>query len=369
MSSSTHELPTSSEQRPQAVSEASGAVEHPILSFVVPCYNSEDYMARCIDSLLVHERAAVEIIIVNDGSTDRTAQIADSYEAACPGKIRVIHQRNGGHGAAINSGLRAASGSYLKVVDSDDWLDPDALARVLELLDSSLTRGSSLDLLVTNFVYEKEGKRNRRTVNFTRTLPVDRTLGWGETGSFRPWQYLLMHSIIYRTDLLRACGLTIPEHSFYVDNYFAFVPLTHVRTLRYADVDLYRYHIGRADQSVNERVMITRIDQQIAINRLLIEHLSEQRRLGRLAPSLDQYMMRFVTLITTVSSVLLERHGTAQTREKKRALWDFVAATDPQLYNEMRSSALGSVVSRTDPFASLAMRGGYHAARVLVGFN
>lgn len=104
-----------------------------VLSIVVPCYNSEAYMENCIHSLLTGGQE-VEIIIVNDGSTDRTAAIADKYEADYPGIVRVIHQENGGHGEAVNTGLRHAKGLFFKVVDSDDWVSISAFKEVMKTL-------------------------------------------------------------------------------------------------------------------------------------------------------------------------------------------------------------------------------------------
>ena len=104
-----------------------------ILSFAVPCYNSEAYMRKCIDSLLPGGED-VEIIIVDDGSSDGTAAIADEYEAKYPGICRAIHQENAGHGGAVNTGIANARGMYFKVVDSDDWLDTESYKVVLNRL-------------------------------------------------------------------------------------------------------------------------------------------------------------------------------------------------------------------------------------------
>ena len=80
-----------------------------------------------------------------------------------------------------------------------------------------------------------------------------------------------MHSVMYRTKLLRECGLELPKHTFYVDNIFVYHPLPHVKYLYYLNVNFYRYFIGRSDQSVNESVMIGRIDQQLKVNRIMID--------------------------------------------------------------------------------------------------
>ncbi|WP_309104985.1 glycosyltransferase family A protein [Microbacterium sp.] len=341
----------------------------PTLSVVVPCYNSEVYMRRCIESLLRPDFGDVEVLIVNDGSSDGTASIADEYAERRPGRVRVVHQPNGGHGAAINTGLTHARGEFFKVVDSDDWLEQGAFARVMSELRAERAAPQPLDLLVTNFVYEKQGKRIKRSVHYRRALPRNRDLSWDTVRRFWIWQYMLMHSMIYRTEMLRDCGLHVPERSFYVDNYFAFVPLAHVRRLRYLDVDLYRYFIGRADQSVNESVMIGRIDQQIGVNLLMVRHLAGIRESEALPPKLDRYMTRYATLVTAVSSVLLVRHGTREALSKKSELWRRIDEIGPVLGHDMRRPPIGMVVCRSGRLAEAGMRIGYHLSKILVGYN
>ena len=124
-----------------------------LMTFTVPCYNSESYMRKCIDSLLP-AGDDTEIIIVDDGSTDGTGAIADEYAAAHPDRVRVVHQENGGHGEGVNQGIRLAQGKYFKVVDSDDWLDGDALARLTARMREHEAAGVDVDMYVANYVYE-----------------------------------------------------------------------------------------------------------------------------------------------------------------------------------------------------------------------
>ena len=341
----------------------------PIMTFVVPSYNSEEYMGRCVDSLLAIADSNIEIVIVNDGSSDRTAQIADDYARQHPDLVQVVHKENGGHGSGINAGLQVATGTYFKVVDSDDWLDRDAGQAVMRHLQQLEEREEYIDLLITNFVYEKQGKRIKRSVGYTRALPEDTIFEWSDVRKFWTWQYLLMHSMTYRTQLLRSIDMHVPENSFYVDNYFAFVPLPWVRKMSYLNVDLYRYFIGREDQSVNEKVMIGRIDQQININLLMIKHLSTMRNSGALPASLRRYMTRYALLVTAVTSVLLAREGSRPALDKKCAVWDKIKHIDPQLHRELRRSLVGYVTSARGWWSRAAMDAGYHASRLLVGFN
>ena len=137
-----------------------------LLTFAIPCYNSEAYMEKCIESLLPGGDD-VEILIVDDGSHDRTAEIADAYEKKYPGIIRAIHQENGGHGEAVNTGIRNATGLYFKVVDSDDWVDLDAYRKILDKLREISGGDRVLDMFIANYVYEKEGVKHKKVMRLS----------------------------------------------------------------------------------------------------------------------------------------------------------------------------------------------------------
>ena len=143
-----------------------------LLTVAIPCYNSQDYMEKCIDSLLIGGED-VEIIIVDDGSKDMTPEIADSYAKKHPEIVRAIHQENGGHGEAVNTGIRNAQGIFFKVVDSDDWVDAEAYQKILATLRELVGNGSQLDMLISNFVYEKEGAKHKKVMKYTSAIPKD----------------------------------------------------------------------------------------------------------------------------------------------------------------------------------------------------
>ena len=136
-----------------------------LLSIAIPCYNSQDYMEKCIESLLVGGEE-VEILVVDDGSSDRTAEIADAYAAKYPTIIKAIHQENGGHGEAVNAGIRNATGLYFKVVDSDDWVNKEAYIKILETLYELLRGPQTVDLLISNCVYEKQGATHKKVMQY-----------------------------------------------------------------------------------------------------------------------------------------------------------------------------------------------------------
>ena len=339
-----------------------------LLSFAIPCYNSAAYMEKCVDSLLKGGED-VEILIIDDGSADETAQIADRYAAAYPSVIRVFHKENGGHGSAVNLGIEKAEGLYFKVVDSDDWVKEEAYLKILETL-RELTGGERvLDMLISNFVYEKTGENRHKVMRFKHALPVDEMFTWEDVKHFHKGQYILMHSVIFRTKLLRECGLKLPDHTFYVDNLYVFEPLPFVRNMYYLDVNFYRYYIGREDQSVNEEVMIGRIDQQITVNKLMIDYMIENKSRITASKRMYQYMVSYLDIITTVSSILLIRSNTKENLVKKKELWDYLKKKDWMLYRKLRYGLLGRCMNLPGRSGRKISVEGYKICRRFFNFN
>lgn len=335
------------------------------LSIAIPCYNSQDYMAKAIESCLIL-KDDVEVIIVNDGSKDDTARIGDEYAALYPETIKCVHQENGGHGQAVNTGLKNATGLYFKVLDSDDWFDQSALVKVLETLKMLHEKDEDIDMFIANYVYEKPSENKTSVIRYTNALPQNRRFRWYDVKRFYPQQNLLMHSVIYRTQLLRNCNLELPKHTFYVDNLFVYQPLPYVTTLYYLNVDLYRYFIGREDQSVNEKVMISRIDQQIKVNKMMIDCCDVMKLKSR---KLRNYMIKYLSMISTVSTVLLVKSGTAENLEKRDELWRYMEEKNPELYKAVRRTLLGSFMEMDSRVGKKLIISGYAISRKLFGFN
>ena len=306
-----------------------------LITFAVPCYNSAAYMDHCVETLLAAGEEA-EIILVDDGSTkDDTPAKCDKWAAKHPDIIRAIHQENGGHGEGVNQGLRHARGVYYKVVDSDDWLDTAALAKVMDKLREFAGMPAPVDLLIANYVYEHVEDNTQKVIGNTNVFPVDRIFTWDTIRHFRTSQYLLMHSVIYRTELLRECGLELPKHTFYVDNIFVYQPLPYVKTLYYMNEALYRYFIGRADQSVNESVMAGRIDQQVRVTRQMIA-AHDVMSIRAVQPRLGRYMFNYLSMMMTISSIFAVIAGTPEALGLRTQLWEYLRQKDPALCRRCR---------------------------------
>ena len=336
------------------------------ITFAVPCYNSASYMDKCIESLLACGDD-IEILIVDDGSTkDNTAEKADEWQERHPDIVRAIHKENGGHGSAVNTGLANATGRYFKVVDSDDWLDADAMAEVMRYLRRQMELKDPTDLVIANYVYEKVHEGTRTVMRYRNVFPVGQEFTWDEVGSFGPSQYLLMHSVIYRTDLLVDMDLKLPEHCFYVDNIFVYVPLPHVKTMYYLDVDMYRYFIGREDQSVNESVMMGRIDQQLRVTRVMIDAV-DVMAIGQ--KRLRHYMENYLSMMMCICSVFLRMRNTPEDEAKREEIWHYLKTEDPALYRRVRASVLNVGTNLPTELGRRAGLGGYHIAQKIFKFN
>jgi len=315
-----------------------------LLTFAVPCYNSAAYMDHCVETLLTAGED-IEIILIDDGSTkDDTPAICDRYAERYPDIVKAIHQENGGHGEGVNQGLRNASGLYYKVVDSDDWLDVPSLHKVMDQLRTFAAMEHPVDLLVCNYVYEHVEDNTQKVIRYTNVFPENRIFTWDDIGRFRVSQYLLMHSVIYRTDVLRASKLELPKHTFYVDNIFVYQPLPYVKTIYYMNLDLYRYFIGRADQSVNESVMVGRVDQQLRITRIMID-AHNLRHVRRRWPKLARYMTSCLSMMMTISSIFLMIDGSPEALGKRTCLWEYLRTVDRRLHHRMKYAALSALTN------------------------
>ena len=323
-------------------------------------------MGKCIESLLKGGED-VEILIVDDGSTkDNTAEIADEYAAKYPDIIKAIHKENGGHGSAVNAGIENASGLYFKVVDSDDWVQEEAYKKILDTLRDIAGGDKALDMLVSNFVYEKEGEKRKKIMHYRHILPTDRMFTWDDCRHFRKAHYILMHSVIFRTQLLKDCGLHLPEHTFYVDNIYVFEPLLHVNTMYYLDVNFYRYFIGRDDQSVNETNMIKRIDQQFKVTYIMIDYMTQFNLVSK---PLERYMRHYLSIIMCISSVISVKSGQKEHLKMRKELWKYLYDSDKRLYRKIRHNITSCAVNLPGYVGRKATIAMYKAARRFIGFN
>ena len=269
----------------------------------------------------------------------------------------------------MNSGIDVAAGTYFKVVDSDDFLEKGAYRQVLDKLRELEGASSGPDMMLCNYVYNKEGEHRHKSIRYKGILPTDRLFTWDEAGHFRKGHYILMHAIIYRTSILRQMEFRLPEHCFYVDNIYAFHPFPHVKTLYYMDIDLYYYYIGRTDQSVNERVMISRLDQQMRVNRIMADYYSDHYDMISGNVKVSKYMFSYLEIITTISSILAYVSNKPEHIRMKDDLWTYLKSKDERLYRRLHRGIFGFLLTLPGEGSRRFCVLAYRIARRLFNFN
>lgn len=338
-----------------------------LLTVAVPAYNSESYLSHCLETL-ESGGERLEVIIVNDGSTDQTAAIAQRFVDRSPHIFKLVNKENGGHGSGVNKGLELATGEFYRVVDSDDWVDEEALTSVLNFIEAVQGTSNEPDMLITNYVYEYAYNGTRRRITFKNVFGQEGILSaWSDLGFFRVDQVFVMHSLTYRTSILRECGLKLPEHCFYVDNLYDYIPLPWVEAITWLDVDLYHYFVGRDDQSVHTPNMIKRIDQQLKVTSIMMKayHLEED------IPDnyKRNYMYRLLSTIVVISQIHLNLANTREAELKNQKMWQELKEFDPVMYRKIRNRFLSVMTNLPGKLGRFIERKGFFIAQKIFKFS
>lgn len=221
-----------------------------VLSIIIPTYNMENYLQNCLDSLLVEDSllSLLEVLVINDGSKDRSSEIAHGYEKKYPAVFQVIDKENGNYGSCINRGLKEATGKYVKILDADDEFITDSFARLLKTLsevdaDVVISEVFAHDEVGNRIHGSKRGLPPHKVVSF-----IDAITKYGLTGLF-------MHEITFRREMLIKMGYKQTEGISYTDNEWAYIPMKNVQTLYYHDEEVYSYLRGRPGQTTDPEVV------------------------------------------------------------------------------------------------------------------
>ena len=221
-------------------------------------------------------------------------------------------------------------------------------------------------MLVTNYVYDKVGKRNKHVVNFRHAMKAGERLAWNDLGHFGLAEYILMHALTYRTAVVRESCMQLPEHTFYVDFIYAYQPFPWVKTMKYLDTPFYHYFIGRDGQSVQTDVMIRRVGQLRLVNQCMVRATPER---GTVPDGLYRYMIHFLAIESSVASVFMILSRDPENYEKKKDMWDDIKAYSPTIYKDVRKKAMSRALNLRGSIGRFVIRKGYFVAEHVVGFN
>ncbi len=257
-----------------------------VLSIVVPAYNMEKYLKRCLDSMMLDAILdKIEVLVINDGSTDKTSEIAGEYCKRYPETFFLYEKDNGGHGSGINYGIRYATGRYFKVVDGDDWLNEEELpdfVRQLERVD--------VDVVASDFLCIQDETGKILSKRYCTSNPSQ----YGTCCSMKKGEVknvIKMHALTIKTEILKNNNIRVDEHSFYVDAQYITYPMPYVDSVYFYQRFLYMYRLGRNGQSMDIRSMQKRRNQHMNVLNRMLEYY---KNVGDISPENKKYMERCI---------------------------------------------------------------------------
>ena len=242
-----------------------------LLSFIIPSYNSERFLNKCIDSMISEDVSEkIEIIVVNDGSLDSTKEIAESYCLKYPQIVKLVSQENRGHGGAINSGIKVATGKYLKVIDADDWIETENLPTFLEWLSNIES-----DVVITHYyTYDISTNEKKKIMSYMPEFGRAYSLGeilnmWNDFD-----RTVTFHGITYNTNFYLSHFKSLTEHVFFEDHEFSTFPCCYAQSITPLDLFIYCYRIGDVSQSVSDINQLKRVSHYETIINGIINEFS-----------------------------------------------------------------------------------------------
>lgn len=296
-----------------------------ILSVSIASYNVEKFLDQTLESCLVPEiMDRLEVIIVNDGSKDGTADVAKKYTEKWPDTFILVDKENGGYGSTVNAGIKTATGKYFRLLDGDDWFDKDGLREFIGILEQAQE-----DMVIARFrrAFESDGHTEERDEG--ENVPF-------VTGTFdelpdKAW--FTMHAITYRTSLLKENNITITEHCFYTDQEYDLLPLRWVNTVRIAPVTVYCYRIGRGEQSVSIAGLEKHYNEQtIVLKKLYNVYSDVHKRQNKKDNYIYKYFVKRTRFQIRTYLVI------SKSEQHKKELVDFMnylKAQQPDIYGDL----------------------------------
>ncbi|MDR2408067.1 MAG: glycosyltransferase family 2 protein [Bacteroidales bacterium] len=310
-----------------------------VISLAVAVFNMEKYLHRCLDSVLIEGiKNKIEVIAVNDGSTDGSLAIIEKYKTEFPQSVVVINKPNGHYGSCINAALQIARGKYFRPLDADDWFDPKTLVQFVKTLENS-----GADMVLTNYSKEYAGCRGMAMfdeADIKNIIP-------GKNYDFNNFElnncFLVMHAITYKTTILKQMNFKCAEGIHYTDTEYCLYPLRFIKTYTYINLVLYRYFVGRTEQSMSELVMAKNKDHLYILATRMINYLS-----GNLYSDNIQKMQ--ISLLEKIcgyyyQAVLLHTPRNTKDEVKLNNIDLAIKAASGDLYNKIGTSSYCGLIN------------------------
>ena len=324
--------------------EAMKSQSEKVLSICVPAYNVEAYLDRCLYTLVNHDMAGyLDIMIVDDGSKDHTAEIGKRYEDQYPGIVRLISKENGGHGSTINKAIELAQGKYFRTVDGDDWVDSGQLSK---LLKSIIENHCDADVISSNY--------HEVNMDTSEMTPITQSIDFVEWKEYHFDEldvenvYLTLASMMIKTEILREMKVKLLEHAFYVDVEFILFPVPYIHTVSFTKHFIYKYMRGNGEQSVAIPNMVKRYDNH---NRVMHRVLSYKDAVSMDAGQTRYYNAILMRLLRTHYGLgLIYDKDVKRGCKRARTFDHYLKKQDPVLYKQIEDEMLLVKVARKCSF-------------------
>lgn len=312
-----------------------------LLSIIIPSYNMESYLNRCLDSLILEDKNKLnklDIIIVNDGSKDKTSEIAHSYSNKYPNSIKVIDKTNGHYGSCINAALPVATGKYFRILDADDWFDSNSLSFLLTELDHT-----EVDCICTDYSTHEGDKVTTNTLSKSEINNAEIDLH----SICLPNDTFAMHRLTYKSDFLRSIKYRQTEKVCYTDIEYVYYPLSRAKTFKYIPVSLYQYFIGRDDQSVSFKSFFNNRNHYIPILSRLLSSKEDDTNINTNGSRILGYVLNLL-FSYFLSMQLLVEVPSKETNRIIRSLLENLKKFYPNIYKNVTNQKI-----RFIPFVKL----------------
>lgn len=305
------------------------SMDEKVLTISVAAYNAEKYLDTCLSSFLAcRSLDKLDIIVVDDGSTDDTANLANVYISKVPDSIRLISKENGGHGSTINTSIANARGRYYKVVDADDWVDSAALDRLIDFLSMC-----DVDVVINPYIEEHEDSDQTNKVGFDEILPNFDYVQMQVVpfDSLADSLHLFMHTLTFNTKIMRAIPL-IDEHCFYVDVEYVIYPIEFLNTAAIIDDAIYHYRLGTLNQSVDQRNLEARICQHEHVLSVLSKYFEKHILPEDISHAKEDLIIRRIVQMANTNYMIYLRMK-SEAEASKIAQFDAWLQAYPEVYS------------------------------------
>ena len=305
-----------------------------VISIVIPTYNMEEYLDKCLSSLLINGMERVEVIVVNDGSSDGSLTVAQTYVDKYPESFIVIDKKNGNYGSCVNAGLYCAMGKYIKVLDADDSFYTDNFEEMVMMLENL-----DVDLFLTDFVRVYSKREKKATLRFPSNAIMDFTKECFQ--DIRLLSGIWMHNITYKRENLIKINYKQSEGILYTDNEWKFKPMAMVKSGYYWNKPIYRYLLDREGQSVDDSVKLKHLLDDILVTVKIVKDLNDMIAINPKMEKVYQYIAyRRVLSIYKVNVLKRELFD-------NQSLLDFdceLKLLNPNLYNKVGKRRLSKIL-------------------------